>query len=41
MIDSSRHGSGSYLPPCHREDWGLIPGQSMWDLWWIKWHWER
>ena len=18
-----------------------IPGQSMWDLWWTKWHWER
>ena len=18
-----------------------IPGQSMWDLWWIQWHWDR
>jgi hypothetical protein len=18
-----------------------IPGQSMWDLWWAKWHWDR
>jgi hypothetical protein len=18
-----------------------IPGQSMWDLWWTKWHWDR
>jgi hypothetical protein len=20
---------------------GPIPGQSMWDLWWTKWHWDR
>jgi hypothetical protein len=20
---------------------GLILGQSMWDLWWTKWHWDR
>jgi hypothetical protein len=20
---------------------GSIPGQSMWDLWWRKWHWDR
>jgi hypothetical protein len=20
---------------------GLSPGQSMWDLWQLKWHWER
>jgi hypothetical protein len=20
---------------------GSRPGQSMWDLWWIKWHWDR
>jgi hypothetical protein len=20
---------------------GLRPGQSMWDLWWTSWHWER
>jgi hypothetical protein len=18
-----------------------IPGNSMWDLWWTKWHWDR
>jgi hypothetical protein len=18
-----------------------IPGQTMWDLWWTKWHWDR
>jgi hypothetical protein len=20
---------------------GSRPGQSMWDLWWKKWHWDR
>jgi hypothetical protein len=20
---------------------GLYPGQSMWNLWWTKWHWDR
>jgi hypothetical protein len=20
---------------------GFDPGQSMWDLWWTKWHWDR
>jgi hypothetical protein len=20
---------------------GFAPGQSMWDLWWTKWHWSR
>ena len=20
---------------------GSIPDQSMWDLWWTKWHWDR
>jgi hypothetical protein len=20
---------------------GLCPDQSMWDLWWTKWHWDR
>jgi hypothetical protein len=24
-----------------RRGLGLIPGQSMWDLWWKKWHWDR
>jgi hypothetical protein len=19
----------------------ILPGQSMWDLWWTKWHWDR
>jgi hypothetical protein len=25
----------------HRGGPGSIPGQSMWDLWWTKWHWDR
>ena len=20
---------------------GSVPGHSMWDLWWTKWHWDR
>jgi hypothetical protein len=33
---------------CHRAHYviivlisGSIPDQSMWDLWWTKWHWDR
>jgi hypothetical protein len=32
---------GSYLPASHRGDAGLIPGQSTWDLWWMKRNWDR
>jgi hypothetical protein len=35
------HGSGGYPPASHRGGPGSIPGQSMWDLWWTKWHWDR
>jgi len=35
----------SYHPllhiPCHCREASFIPGQSMWDLWWTKWHWDR
>jgi hypothetical protein len=27
--------------PPHRGGPGSHPGQSMWDLWWTKWHWDR
>jgi hypothetical protein len=27
-------------PASHRGGPGSIPGQSMWDLWWTKWHWD-
>jgi hypothetical protein len=29
------------LPFFHHRGLGLIPGQSMWDLWWTKWYWDR
>ena len=35
------HGSGGYSPASHRGSPGSITGQSMWDLWWTKWHWDR
>jgi hypothetical protein len=35
------HGSGGYLPASNRGGSGSVLGQSMWDLWWTKWHWDR
>jgi hypothetical protein len=35
------HGLGGYSSVSHREESGLIPGHSLWDLWWTKWHWNR
>ena len=35
------HGSGGQLPASHRGGPGSISGQSVWDLWWTKWHWDR
>ena len=32
--------TASYLP-LHRRGSGSIPGQSIWDLWWGKWHCDR
>jgi hypothetical protein len=33
-------GSTKYwIRSCHRGGPGSSPGQSMWDLWWTKWHW--
>jgi hypothetical protein len=29
------------MPTSHRGGPGSMPGQSMWDLWWANWHWER
>jgi len=26
---------------CHHADQGSTPGQSVWGLWWIKWHGDR
>jgi hypothetical protein len=27
--------------PFTTEARGSVPAQSMWDLWWTKWHWDR
>jgi hypothetical protein len=27
--------------PLTTEARGSVPGKSMWDLWWTKWHWDR
>ena len=35
------HGSGGYSPASHHGGPGSIPGQSMWNLWLSKWHWDR
>lgn len=35
------HSSSSLLPASHCRDPGSYPWQSMWDLWWIQWHWGR
>jgi hypothetical protein len=35
------HASGLTHPGLHRRESVLIPGQSMSDLWWRKWHWHR
>lgn len=33
--------TGVSLPVSDRESPGSVPGQSIWDLWWKKWRWER
>jgi hypothetical protein len=33
--------TGVSLFVSHRGRPGSVPGQSMWDLWWKKWRWER
>jgi hypothetical protein len=35
------HDSGGYSPAFHRRGPDSVPGQSMWDLWWTKWQWEK
>jgi hypothetical protein len=35
------HGSGRYSTASRRGGPGSGPGQSMWDLWWTKWQWDR
>jgi hypothetical protein len=35
---NSTNGSKGKNPGMNKKK---IPGQSMWDLWWTKWHWNR
>ena len=35
------HGADGQSPASHRGGPGSITGQSVWDLWWTKWHWDR
>jgi hypothetical protein len=35
------HGLGVQSLASHCGDPGSRTGQSMWDLWWTKWHWDR
>jgi hypothetical protein len=35
------YGSGGQLQASQLEDSGLILGQSKWDFWWMKWHWDK
>ena len=38
VFHGSTHDSNSYSPASHQRGLCWIPGQSMWDLWWAKWH---
>jgi hypothetical protein len=33
-------GGGGWSLACHRRGLSVIPSQSMWNLWWTKWHWH-
>ena len=37
----SCHGSRGQWPASQRAGWSSILGQSVWDLWWTKWHWDK
>ena len=37
----SYRDSGGQSTACHRGGPGSVPGQSLWDLWWTKWHSNR
>ena len=37
----SCNGAGDYPSACHLGGPVSVPGQSMWGLWWTKWHWNR
>jgi hypothetical protein len=35
------HSSGGYTPATQHGSPSSLPGQSMWDFWWTKWHWGK
>jgi hypothetical protein len=35
------HDVGGQSPASHRRDRRSIPNQSMWNLWWINWEWDK
>ena len=37
----SSHGTGSQSPASHRRESCSVLRQSMLDLWWTEWHWDR
>jgi hypothetical protein len=41
MVFRPCHSSGGKSPASHGCGPGLFPGQVVWHLWWIKWHWGR
>jgi hypothetical protein len=47
VADSSEHGNKPFVA-IPQVGWfvasqgtGLSPGQFVWDLWWMEWHWDR
>jgi hypothetical protein len=41
VFESPRRGPGGQSSASLRRSTGLIPDQSMWALWWTKWHWDK
>jgi hypothetical protein len=41
QVKTPGHGSDSQLPASRHGGLGTISGQSMWNLEWTKWHWDR
>jgi len=40
-IINLKHGSDDQSLACDSRGLSTIQGQSMWNLWWTKWHWYR
>jgi len=41
LFERPRRGPGGQSSASLRRRTGLIPDQSMWSLWWTKWHWDK